>query len=78
MEPNDAEGPVSLSLLKHLGRSIREVLNSPDAEGVAKVHPLSDDWRPPKLGATQARIGRKTFIVQPNTTYHVDYGPGAL
>jgi hypothetical protein len=31
MEPDDV-GPVSPSLLKHLGRSIRDVLNSPEAE----------------------------------------------
>jgi len=35
MEPDDvAEGTVSLSLLKHLGCSIRDVLNSPEAEGL--------------------------------------------
>ena len=35
MEPNDvAEGTVSLSLLKHLGRIIRDVSNSPEAEGL--------------------------------------------
>ena len=35
MEPNDiADGTVPPALLKHLGRSIREVLNSPDAEGL--------------------------------------------
>ena len=35
MEPDDAaEKPVSPSLLKHLGRCIRDVLNSPDAEGL--------------------------------------------
>ena len=35
MEPNDvAEEAVSPSLLKHLGRSIRDVLNSPEGEGL--------------------------------------------